>query len=287
MPETRGASAVKPAIGFVGLGTMGQPMATNLVRAGFDVTVYDVDQDPVDALVELGARAAASPHELGQHCDVIEIAVWDDLGVESVMTGSGAAGGVLESARRGSIVVVHSTISVATCRKLAEAARERDVHVLDAAMSGGAVRATDGSLAIMVGGDPEDFERCKVIFGVLGEDVFHAGPLGAGMAAKLCNNLMVLANLAAVTEALGIATAAGIDADTMIKLASAGTADSWALRHGFALQQSAGARPGSGSQSRMQVKDLELAVKLAQELDVADQPEIASFFLDRARRRAG
>jgi 3-hydroxyisobutyrate dehydrogenase-like beta-hydroxyacid dehydrogenase len=262
-------------------------MATNLVRAGFDVTVYDVAQDPVNALVELGARAAASPHELGQHCDVVEIAVWDDLGVESVMTGSGAAGGVLESARRGSIVVVHSTISVATCRKLAEAARERDVHVLDAAMSGGAVRATDGSLAIMVGGDPEDFERCKVIFGVLGEDVFHAGPLGAGMAAKLCNNLMVLANLAAVTEALGIATAAGIDADTMIKLASAGTADSWALRHGFALQQSAGARPGSGSQSRMQVKDLELAVKLAQELDVADQPEIASFFLDRARRRAG
>ena len=137
----RGASAVKPAIGFVGLGTMGRPMATNLVRAGFDVTVYDVDQDPVNALVELGARAAASLHELGQHCDVIEIAVWDDAGVESVMTGSGADGGVLESARPGSTVVVHSTISVATCRKLAEAARERDVHVLDAAMSGGAARA--------------------------------------------------------------------------------------------------------------------------------------------------
>ena len=287
MPEMRGASAVKPAIGFVGLGTMGRPMAMNLVRGGFDVTVYDVDQDPVDALVELGARAAASPHELGQHCDVIEIAVWDDAGVEAVMTGSGADSGVLESARPGSTVVVHSTISVATCRKLAEAARECDVHVLDAAMSGGAARVTDGSLAIMVGGDAEDFERCKDIFGVLGHDVFHAGPLGAGMAAKLCNNLMVLANLAAVTEALGIATAAGIDTDTMIKLASAGTADSWALRHGFALRQSAGERPGSGSQVRMQVKDLELAVRLAQELDVADQPEIAKFFLDRARRRAG
>jgi 2-hydroxy-3-oxopropionate reductase len=269
-------------IGFVGLGTMGKPMAANLVRAGFDVTVCDLAAQPVAELVRLGARAAASPRELGE-CEVIEVVVWDDAGVESVVLGSGANDGVLASARPGTIVAIHSTVGLATCRKLAEVARPRGVSVIDAAISGGPLRAADGSLAIMVGGPSEVFETCRPILETIGKQVFHVGPLGAGMTAKLCNNLMVMVNLQAVAEALRIAAAAGIPAERMIELGSAGTADSWALRHGFALMARARTEPVAGTQAQMQEKDLELAVKLARELD--DRADIAEFFLGRARGR--
>jgi 3-hydroxyisobutyrate dehydrogenase-like beta-hydroxyacid dehydrogenase len=263
-------------IGFIGLGTMGKPMAVNLVRAGFDVTVHDRVPEPVAELELLGASVAASPREIGERCDVVQVVVWDDAGVESVVLD-----GVLTTARPGTIVAVHSTVSLETCRRLAEAARGRGVSVIDAAISGGPPRAADGSLAIMVGGPVEAFEACRAILDAIGKQVFHVGPLGAGMAAKLCNNLMVMVNLQAVVEALRIAGAAGIETERMIEIASAGTADSWALRHGFALQQRARSQPVAGTQARMQEKDLELAVKLARELE--QESAIAEFFLERAR----
>ena len=274
-------------IGFIGLGTMGKPMAKNLLDAGYDVVVYDVQQAPIDELVTAGARQVASVGEVGASCDVIEIAVWDDAGVESVVLGDGGSeGGVLGSVRPGTIVVVHSTIGIELCRKLGDAAKVRDASVVDAAMSGGEVRAANGSLAIMVGGNADDFARCRDIFEVLGEQVFHAGPLGAGMAAKLCNNLMVLANLEAVTEALGIASAAGIDTETMIELASAGTADSWALRYGFASATRCHGDPGR-SRSDPHADQRSCARSQArEELDGDTEPEIAEFFLERARGRA-
>jgi 2-hydroxy-3-oxopropionate reductase len=264
-------------VGFIGLGTMGKPMAANLVRAGFELAVHDLAPEPAAELARMGARVCASPRELGE-CEVIEVVVWDDAGVESVVLGS------LETARPGTIVAIHSTVGLATCRKLAEAARPRGVTVIDASISGGPLRAADGSLAIMVGGPPEAFETCRPILETIGKQVFHVGPLGAGMTAKLCNNLMVMVNLQAVAEALRIAAAAGIPAERMIELGSAGTADSWALRHGFALMERARTEPVAGTQAQMQEKDLELAVKLARELE--DRAEIAEFFLGRARSRS-
>jgi 3-hydroxyisobutyrate dehydrogenase-like beta-hydroxyacid dehydrogenase len=260
-------------------------MATNLLRAGFDLIVHDVEPAAVDELAGAGARRAGSLEDLGRECDVIEIAVWDDAGVESVVLGDDGADGVLGCSRPGTIIVVHSTIGMELCRKLGDAAHARGASALDAAMSGGEVRAASGDLAIMVGGDADDFARCQPIFDVIGSEVFHTGPLGAGMAAKLCNNLMVLANLEAVTEALGIASAAGIDTATMIELGSAGTADSWALRHGFELQQRAAASAAADAALRMQIKDLALAAKLARELHVDAEPKIAEFFGHRAQRR--
>jgi 2-hydroxy-3-oxopropionate reductase len=270
-------------IGFIGLGTMGKPMAANLVRAGFDVTVHDLAPEPVAELERMGARSAASPGEIGDRCDVVQVVVWDDAGVESVLLGATGSEGVLASARPGTIVAIHSTVGLETCRRLAGVARGRGVSVIDAAISGGPPRAADGSLAIMVGGPIEAFEACRPIFDAIGKQVFHVGPLGAGMAAKLCNNLMVMVNLQAVVEALRIAGAAGLESERMIEIASAGTADSWALRHGFALIQRARSQPTAGTQSQMQEKDLELAVKLAREL--GDRAEIAEFFLERARSR--
>jgi 3-hydroxyisobutyrate dehydrogenase-like beta-hydroxyacid dehydrogenase len=272
---------VKPAVGFIGLGTMGRPMASNLARAGFDLAVYDLDPRPVAALADLGARVADSPRAIGEHSNVVEVTVWDDAGVESVVLGSASAPGVLASARPGTIIAIHSTVSIGTCRRLAQAALGSGVSVIDAAISGGPARAAEGSLAILVGGSAEDFQTCRPLFEVLGKQVFHVGPLGAGMAAKLCNNLMVMANLQAVGEALRIAAAAGIEPERMIELGAAGTADSWALRHGFALQQRMQGDPAAGTQAQMQAKDLQLAVKLAREL--GEEPAIAQFFLDRAR----
>jgi len=268
-------------VGFIGLGTMGKPMAANLARAGFDLTVHDLAPEPAAELMRLGARAAASPREIGECCDVIEVVVWDDAGVEAVVLGSSKSEGVLATARPGAIVAIHSTVGLETCRNLAQVARARGVTVIDAAISGGPPRAADGSLAILVGGSVESFEACRPIFETIGKQVFHVGPLGAGMAAKLCNNLMSMVNLQAVDEALRIAGAAGIPTERMIELASAGTADSWALRQGFALMQSARSEPVASTQAQMQAKDLGLAVRLAREL--GDRAEVAEFFLERAR----
>ena len=268
-------------VGFVGLGTMGKPMATNLVRAGLDVLVFDLDPAPVAELVALGARAA-SLREIAELCRLVEVAVWDSAGVEQVLIGDFAGEGIIGSALPGTVVAIHSTVSLATCRRVADAARDRGVGVLDAAMSGGQLRAADGSLAIMVGGDRGDFDACKDVFDILGQDVFHVGPLGAGMTAKLCNNLMVLANLEAVREAIALATAAGISAERMIELGSASTADSWALRHGYTLYEQAKATPAFDNSQGMQIKDLALAVQLARELGVPGDGAIAAFFQRRA-----
>ncbi len=269
-------------VGFVGLGTMGKPMAENLVRAGLDVLVFDLNPAPVAELVALGARSA-SLREIGERCRLVEVAVWDSAGVEQVLIGDSPREGIIGAALPGTIVAIHSTVSLATCRKVADAARDRGVGVIDAAMSGGQVRAADGSLAIMVGGERSDFDACLDVFDILGEDVFHVGPLGAGMTAKLCNNLMVLANLEAVREAVALATAAGISAERMIELGSASTADSWALRHGYVLFEQAKGTPAFENSQGMQLKDLALAVQLARELGVPGGGAVADFFQRRAK----
>ena len=268
-------------VGFVGLGTMGKPMAENLVRAGLDVLVFDLDPTPVAELVALGARSAPL-NEIGERCRLVEVAVWDSAGVEQVLVGDSSGEGIIRAAAAATIIAIHSTVSLATCRKVADAARARGVGVLDAAMSGGQARAADGTLTLMVGGERSDFDACSDVFEILGNDVFHVGPLGAGMTAKLCNNLMVLANLEAVREALALATAAGITAERMIELGSASTADSWALRHGFALYEQAKGTPAFDNQQGMQVKDLALAVQLARELGVEGEGAVADFFQRKA-----
>ena len=278
--EARGSGS-RGEVGFVGLGTMGKPMATNLVRAGLEVLVFDLDPAPVAELVALGARSAPLG-EIGERCRLVEVAVWDSAGVEQVLVGDTSGESIIGSAGAGTIIAIHSTVSLATCRTVADAARAGRIGVLDAAMSGGQVRAADGTLTIMVGGERSDFDACKDVFEILGEEVFHVGPLGAGMTAKLCNNLMVLANLEAVREALALATAAGITAERMIELGSASTADSWALRHGFALYEQAKGTPAFDNQQGMQVKDLALAVQLARELRVPGEGAVADFFQRRA-----
>src|SRR4051812_44891687 len=144
-------------VGFIGLGRMGKPMAVNIFNAGFDLTVLDVRKDPVDELVSLGAKPAQTARQLGEHAEIIGIAVVDDSQVEEVVLGRT---GLLEGARSGAIIAIHSTILPKTVLTIAERAREAGVHVIDSPISGGEEGARERNLCCMVGGDQELVDRC-------------------------------------------------------------------------------------------------------------------------------
>ncbi len=268
------------SIGFVGLGNMGKPMAINLARAGFPLTVYDVRAEPLAELAALGAHVARSTREVGERCEIIETVVVDDTQVEAVMLGTGEGDGVLAGAGEGAILVIHSTVSPLTCHKIAAAAEKKAVQVLDAAVSGAEERSAAGTLSLMVGGDTNAVEACQPVFEVLGERTYHVGALGQGLAAKLCNNLMLLANMQTLEEALRLAGAAGIAEETMVEIASTSTGDSWAVRNVFAMREMMERHPqGVAGARQIGVKDLSLAASMARELEL-DAP-IAEFFAGR------
>jgi len=267
-------------VGFIGLGNMGRPMALNLARAGFELTVYDVRDAPLRELAAAGAQVARSTREVGERSEVVETVVVDDAQVEAVFLGSGHGDGALAGARPGTILVIHSTVSPLVCRKVAEAARERGVHVLDAAVSGAEERSAAGTLTLMVGGEASAVETCRPLFEVIGERIFHVGGVGQGLAAKLCNNLMLLANMQILEETLRLAAAAGVDERTMVEIASVSTADSWAVRNVFAMREMMQRHPQGVQGARaIGVKDLALAAKLGRELQL--ELPIAEFFAGR------
>jgi 3-hydroxyisobutyrate dehydrogenase len=169
-------------VGFVGLGRMGTPMAVNVRRAGYDLTVYDLREAQVDELVRLGARAAASAAEVAERSDLIEIAVVDDAQVDEALTGER---GVFEKARPGTIVAIHSTVLPATVRKLAELGTSHRLHVIDAPISGGEAGAREKKLCYMVGGDQALLHRCREVFATSASNIFHMGDLGSGASAKM------------------------------------------------------------------------------------------------------
>jgi 3-hydroxyisobutyrate dehydrogenase-like beta-hydroxyacid dehydrogenase len=278
-------------LGFIGLGNMGAPMAANLARAGFPLTVYDLRPEPLAALAALGATIARSPREVGERSEIVSCVVVDDAQVERVFLGgdgdgggrsgdAGADDGLLAGLAPGSIFIVHSTVSPLGVRRLAEAARPRGVHVVDAAVSGAEERSKAGTLSIMAGGDAEIVARCRPVFDVIGEHVYHVGGLGQGLAAKLCNNLILLGTMQTLEEALRIAKAAGVDERTMIEIARNSTGDSWAVRNYFVTREMMQHHPqGPKGARQIGVKDLSLAAKLGRGLGL-DVP-IADFFAER------
>ncbi len=193
--------------GFIGLGSIGKPMASRLVPAGFETSVYDVASEPVRELASAGAKAAASPRELARNADVIGICVPEDDHVRAVMTGED---GVLASAAPGTVVAIHSTILPATVLELAEAARATGVAVLDACVTGGPQRAAQGVLTYLVGGDAEALEKARPFLDASSEHVVHAGELGNGAKLKLCINVVTYIQWAAAYEGCRLAMASGL-----------------------------------------------------------------------------
>ncbi len=193
-------------VGFVGLGNIGKPMALRLAdHAGIELAVFDIAAAPVAEVVAIGARAASSVAELAATVDVLSVMVRDDDQVRSVLDEVLATDGAVQ------VVVVHSTVAPSTPAELAATAATRGVAVLDAPVSGGAMGAAEGTLAIMVGGDAEAFEVARPALAAMGAKLVHAGGIGAGTAFKLCRNMMHFAAFTAATEAQRLAEAAGLD----------------------------------------------------------------------------
>jgi len=199
---------VGEAVGFIGLGIMGRPMARNLLAAGFDVTVHSRSPGSVEELVAAGASRASDPAGVAAASEITITMLPDTPDVEQVMLGSG---GVLSGAAPGSLVIDMSSIDPGPTREIAEAFAARNVAMLDAPVSGGERGAIGATLSIMVGGDGEAVRRAMPVLEALGKSIVHIGPSGAGQVAKACNQLVVAATIEAVAEALLLAERSDVD----------------------------------------------------------------------------
>lgn len=267
-------------VGFIGLGNIGKPMAINVAKAGFDLMVYDLRQEPLQELAGLGAKVARSAQEIGSHGDIIELVVVDDAQVEAVTLGEG---GVLNGAKPGSVIAVHSTVHPKTIRKLAEFANTKSVSVIDAEVSGGEMGAYAKTLCYMVGGDKAAFEKCKPIFATSGANIFHLGNLGTGAAAKLAHNLIVYVNMLAASEGMCLAQQAGVDLKVMEQVVHAGAAQS-RVADNWSRQQQLKDSYTTGPQGLLQLmhKDLRLALELGHDLHISlPGAALAQQMLDR------
>lgn len=213
-------------VGFIGLGIMGAPMARNLIRAGFTVTVYNRTASKCEPLLREGAKRASCPREAAEGKDVTITVVTDSPDVEEVVLGpQGAA----EGAPPGSVVIDMSTIAPGAARRIGETLKTRGIHFLDAPVSGGDIGAVKGTLTIMVGGEREVFERVKDVFEAMGSTITHVGPLGSGQATKACNQVLCAVTLLGVCEAMALARRSGLDLDVLLRVLTGGAGNSWTL----------------------------------------------------------
>jgi 2-hydroxy-3-oxopropionate reductase len=210
----------KPTIGFIGLGIMGAPMAGHLLKAGHPVVCYDVVPAAIQGLVAEGAQAGSSAHDVASKVQVVITMVPDSPDVEKVYLGKG---GVLEGAKAGTLLIDMSSISPVTAKKVAAVAAEKGCPMLDAPVSGGEVGAQKAILSIMVGGDPDAYERAKPIFELMGKPTL-CGPSGSGQVVKACNQIQVAMNFIGMAEALVLGAKAGVDPEIIIKVLSGGYA---------------------------------------------------------------
>ncbi len=213
-------------IGFVGLGIMGKPMSRNLLKAGFQLVIYDIDRAPVEALKQAGAEVGASPMDVAAKTHVIITMLPNSPHVKAAVLGKD---GVIEGAHKGSIVVDMSSITPIVSREISEALAQKGIRMLDAPVSGGEPKAIDGSLSIMVGGAQADFDEVLPIFKAMGSSAVLTGGSGAGSVTKLANQIIVQLNIAAVSEALVMATKAGVDPELVYKAIRGGLAGSTVL----------------------------------------------------------
>lgn len=212
---------MKQKIGFIGLGIMGKPMSKNLVKAGHVLTVYDHHVSNMKELEKLGARAAHSSKEVAERSDLVITMLPDSPEVENAVLGPQ---GVFEGIRSGSTYIDMSTISPFTSRKLAEAAKEKNLKILDAPVSGGESGAIEATLTIMVGGAKNVFDECLPILQVMGKNIVHCGELGSGQVVKACNQILVAGVLEAASEALVLGAKAGVPPETVLKVIVGGYA---------------------------------------------------------------
>jgi 3-hydroxyisobutyrate dehydrogenase len=245
-------------IGFIGLGIMGQGMAANLLKAGFPLTVWNRTVTRMQELVGLGAHAGASPADVAERSDVVVICVSDTPDVQTVILGEH---GVIHGARPGALVIDCSTISPQATREMAATLAEKGIFMLDAPVSGGSEGAAKGTLSIMVGGADDQFARALPIFQAMGKTITHVGGHGAGQTVKLVNQVLVVGNCIAMSEALMLAQAGGVDLQKTYTAISQGAAGSWMFTNRAPQIMARDWRPGFTID--LQQKDLRLVLDAA------------------------
>ena len=250
-------------IGFIGIGIMGRPMAKNLIKAGYVLTVYDKFA-PTDDLVALGAVAAKSNKDVAAQSDIIISMLPNSPHVKEAVMGEN---GVLEGARPGAILVDMSSIAPSASQEICAAAKAKGVTMLDAPVSGGEPKAIDGTLAIMVGGDKKTFETVKPILEKMGSSVVLVGDIGAGNVTKLANQIIVALNIAAVSEALVLATKAGVKPEAVFDAIKGGLAGSTVMNAKVPMILDGNFKPGF--RIELHIKDLQNALDTAHNLNVA------------------
>jgi 2-hydroxy-3-oxopropionate reductase len=253
-----------PSLGLVGLGIMGRPMARNLMKAGYALTVHDVNRAAVEELAAEGAAAAASPRQVAEAVEVLVTMLPDSQDVRDVYLGPG---GAFEALRPGWLAIDMSSISPSTSRDLAARAAEAGAEMLDAPVSGGDKGAIAGTLSIMVGGTEAAFERARPILAAMGKTIVHCGPAGAGQVVKVCNQVVVAVVIEAVSEALVLGTKAGVDPARIVEVLQGGLAATKVLE--LRNDKMLSGRFDPGFRIRLHLKDLKNALELGREIGVA------------------
>ncbi len=251
-------------IGFIGLGIMGHPIVLNLCKAGYSVWIYARRPELMEPLVMAGATACTSPQSVAEQTDIIITMVSDTSDVEEVILGEY---GVIQGVDAGDLVIDMSSIAASMTRHIAATLAVLGVEMLDAPVSGGEKGAIAGTLSIMVGGKIEAFERARPIFEVLGQNVVHIGDHGAGQIAKTCNQVLISQTMVAVSEALLLAKAAGVNPANVRRALLGGFASSRILElHG---QRMLDHNFEPGFKAKLHQKDMRIALQTAHELGVA------------------
>lgn len=250
-------------VGFIGLGIMGRGMVDNLLKAGFDVTVWNRTASRMEPFVEQGATSADSPKHVAELCDVIITCVSDTPDVEAVILGED---GVIHGASEGNLVIDMSTINPVNTIEIAKQLNQKGIAILDAPISGGSEGAANGTLSIMIGGSEADVQRATPYFEAMGKTITHVGEQGAGQTVKLSNQILCVVNMLAASEALLFAKAGGVDLDKMLQAVTGGAAGSWMLANRGPQVIRDDWRPGFTID--LQQKDLRLVMGAADEMGI-------------------
>ncbi|MFQ3619928.1 MAG: 2-hydroxy-3-oxopropionate reductase [Spirochaetales bacterium] len=250
-------------IGFIGLGIMGKPMSKNLLKAGYKLVVYDIVQEAVKEVAAAGAEVGTSPKDVTSKTDIIITMLPNSPHVKEVILGKN---GVLEGITAGKIVVDMSSIAPAVSQEVGKALSAKGVEFLDAPVSGGEPKAIDGTLAIMVGGKEEVFNKVKDILLKMGSSAVLCGDIGAGNVTKLANQIIVALNIAAMSEAYVLATKAGVDPEKVFNAIKGGLAGSTVLNAKSPMVLEGNYKPGF--RIELHIKDLQNALDTAHDLSV-------------------
>lgn len=250
-------------VGFIGLGIMGKPMSKNLLKAGYELVVLDKNQIVVEELVSAGATKAETPKEVAEQADIIITMLPNSPHVKEVVLGEN---GIIEGAKSGSVVVDMSSIAPLVSRELAVKLAEKGVEMIDAPVSGGEPKAIDGTLSVMVGGKQEVFDQCYPIMKAMAGSVVLTGSVGAGNVTKLANQIIVALNIAAMSEALVLASKAGVEPELVYQAIRGGLAGSTVLDAKAPLVMDRKFDPGF--RINLHIKDLNNVLETSHELGV-------------------